>query len=317
MRHGHFHLGSARGRKKEESPTHSVSSGYLPYSPYRTACCIRLPTKVKGRRLWQRPSSLFTETVSRKIAAATENTSHKTDAVYGKFIFIAISLWRESAGGCYPNVFCSKIRALWWKSSGPSVYCCVSEKNRLRQCCIAVHHDIYISVGTIHFRNFVISHPHISSQEKKDLRTASYIFEPTELKTRAFLFLNFERNYFSHHLMSVEWPHTYKIKHQLRLLWEARQGLKHKKETRDFKTTKFVEACFEAAPQVSSHPCSLDLRPKSEKKGQNGFFRDYKRYKFQLRVVQNTWLWELLVPCQSCDLYCSFTKLISHCPGRG
>ena len=38
---------------------------------------------------------------------------------------------------------------------------------------------------------------------------------------------------------------------QLRLLWEAREGLRKKRETRGFKIAKFVEACFEAAPQVS------------------------------------------------------------------
>lgn len=38
---------------------------------------------------------------------------------------------------------------------------------------------------------------------------------------------------------------------QLRLVWEARDGLAKRRETRDYKTAKFVEACFEAAPQVS------------------------------------------------------------------
>lgn len=37
---------------------------------------------------------------------------------------------------------------------------------------------------------------------------------------------------------------------QLRLVWEARDGLAKRRETRDYKTAKFVEACFEAAPQV-------------------------------------------------------------------
>ncbi|CAM9155354.1 unnamed protein product [Ectocarpus fasciculatus] len=37
---------------------------------------------------------------------------------------------------------------------------------------------------------------------------------------------------------------------QLRLVWEARDGLKKRRETRDYKTAKFVEACFEAAPQM-------------------------------------------------------------------
>lgn len=37
---------------------------------------------------------------------------------------------------------------------------------------------------------------------------------------------------------------------KLRLAWEARDGLKGGRETRDYKTAKFVEACFEAAPQM-------------------------------------------------------------------
>ncbi|CAM9774037.1 unnamed protein product, partial [Hapterophycus canaliculatus] len=37
---------------------------------------------------------------------------------------------------------------------------------------------------------------------------------------------------------------------QLRLAWEARDGLQRRLETRDYKTAKFVEACFEAAPQM-------------------------------------------------------------------
>eukprot|EP00903_Cladosiphon_okamuranus_P016215 g14962.t1 len=37
---------------------------------------------------------------------------------------------------------------------------------------------------------------------------------------------------------------------QLRLVLEARDGLAKKRETRDYKTAKFVEACFEAAPQM-------------------------------------------------------------------
>lgn len=37
---------------------------------------------------------------------------------------------------------------------------------------------------------------------------------------------------------------------QLRLVYEAHHGLEERRETRDYKTAKFVEACFEAAPQV-------------------------------------------------------------------
>ncbi|CAM9349545.1 unnamed protein product, partial [Discosporangium mesarthrocarpum] len=37
---------------------------------------------------------------------------------------------------------------------------------------------------------------------------------------------------------------------QLRVLWEAFTGLKQRRETADFRTAKFVEACFEAAPQM-------------------------------------------------------------------
>ena len=50
-------------------------------------------------------------------------------------------------------------------------------------------------------------------------------------------------------LPSTKKTHTHTQK--LRLVWEARDGLAKRRETRDYKTAKFVEACFEAAPQVS------------------------------------------------------------------